>query len=51
MMAGLFVIYTWAVIAILAKQRIMAMSLILIGIILSAVMLWYHVTDTINIRL
>ncbi len=51
MMAGLFLIYTLAIIAILAKQRIPGMALILIGIILSAVMFWYHVTDSINIRL
>lgn len=51
MMAGLFLIYALAIISILAKQRNLAMVLIVIGIILSILMFWHHVTDTINIRL
>lgn len=51
MMMGLFVIYTAAVLSLIGRLRYFAIACILIGLVLSAVMFWWHTTSTIDVRL
>lgn len=51
MMAIIYAVYTLAISAILVKQRFIGMAFIILGIILSAWLFWYHVDDVIDIRL
>ncbi|CCB86070.1 MULTISPECIES: hypothetical protein [Parachlamydia] len=50
MMAGLFLFYSIALGAIALKQRILAISFIILGIFLSLLMLWHLATDTLKIN-
>lgn len=51
MMAGLFLIFALAIIAILWQRRSIAMGLIFVGILLCLLMLWIHATDILQINL
>lgn len=51
MMAGLFLIFTLALIAVSMQKRNWAISLLIAGMILTMVMLWYHATDILQINL
>lgn len=50
-MAEVYILYAIIIFLILARKRASAIALILIGIFLIVAIFWYHVTDTIDIRL
>lgn len=50
MMAGLFLIFTLAILAIILRKRQLAVSIVVIGIILTLSMFWFHATDILQIN-
>jgi hypothetical protein len=50
MMAGLFLIFTLAMISIYAKKRELAISILVLALLLSLMMFYYHATDILEIN-
>lgn len=51
MMAGIFLVFTLAFLAIYGQKRLLAMSIIVIGLLFCLMMFWHHVTNILNINL
>lgn len=51
MMAGLFLVFALAIAAVLARQRLAALALVFIGLVLSLVMFWQHAKDIVQINI
>lgn len=51
MMAGIFLVFVGAILAVYWRQRTLAISLILLALGLTLLVFWHHVTTTININL
>lgn len=49
-MAGLFAVLSLAMAAVLFKQRVLAIVIVSIGILLSLLMFWHHATDILKIN-
>lgn len=49
-MAAAFLFLTLALIAMLARQRNLAISMLCIGIIGGAIVFWFHATDILKIN-
>jgi hypothetical protein len=50
-MAGLFTLFTFAMLAGVARQRRLAIALFFTGLVLSLLMFWHHATDVLKINL
>lgn len=50
-MAEAFAVFSFAIAFILLNQRQLAMWLIFIGLVLVAILMWYHATDMLKINL
>ncbi len=51
MMAGIFLVFVFALLAIYWKKREIAISLILLALGLVLIMFWHHATNILNINL
>jgi len=50
-MAGIFTIFSLAIFSALCRQRVLALSLAIIGLVACMLMFWHHATDILKINL